>query len=57
MLSNNEVLTWLAKYDLQKYPVSIYHELVVEQRPYRGIIEILGAWKTGCLKTGGQGRV
>lgn len=57
MLSNNEVLTWLAKYDLQKYPVTVYHELVVEQRPYPGRIEILGAWKTGCLKTGGQGRV
>lgn len=57
MLRKNEVFKWLAEYDLQKYPVTVYHELVVEQRPYLGRIEILGAWKTGCLKTGGQGRV
>lgn len=56
MLSKNEVLTWLAKYDLQKYPVTVYHELVVKQRAYPGRIAILGAWKTGCLKPGGKGQ-
>lgn len=57
MSNKDEVMKWLAEYDLQKYPVNVYHELVVEQRPYAGRIEILGAWKTGCLKTGGQERV
>jgi hypothetical protein len=56
MLSKNEIVEWLAAYDLQKYPVTVYHELVVEQRPCAGRIETLGAWKTGCLKAGGQGR-
>jgi len=57
MLSRNEILKWMAAYDLQKYPVAVYNELVIEQRPCAGKIAILGAWKTGCLKAGGQWRV
>ena len=56
MLKSDGVLKWLDAYDVQKYPASVYVELVVEQRPYPGRIKILGAWKTGCLRAGGQGR-
>ncbi|SHI56503.1 hypothetical protein SAMN02745219_00611 [Desulfofundulus thermosubterraneus DSM 16057] len=56
MLKRDEVLKRLDAYDIQKYPASVYDELVVEQRPYPGRIKILGAWKTGCLRAGGQGR-
>jgi hypothetical protein len=56
VLKRDEVLKWLAAYDIQKYPTSVYDELVVEQLPYPGRIKILGAWKTGCLRADGRGR-
>ncbi|MDD3893603.1 MAG: hypothetical protein PHU36_01070, partial [Syntrophomonadaceae bacterium] len=56
MLKKDEIIKWLDAYNNQKYPTSIYDELVVKRRLYPGRIKLLGAWKTGCLKAGGANR-
>jgi hypothetical protein len=37
-------------YDKDKYPVEPYEELVVQKNPHDKKMEIMGAWKTGCLE-------
>lgn len=44
------LLKWEEMYDETKYPYEVYKELVIEGKFHPRKIEILGAWKTGCLK-------
>lgn len=45
-----QIQNWIDAYDKSKYPVSIYEELVVEQIYNLRKFELMGAWKTGCLR-------
>ncbi len=47
--SRNEINKWYENFDTLKYPIQIYDELVWENYKSQNKIEILGAWKTGCL--------
>ncbi|WP_010661890.1 hypothetical protein [Marinilabilia salmonicolor] len=52
----SDILKWENEYDNSKYPYELYKELVVEGGEHQQKFEIMGAWKTGCLKecsTGG----
>lgn len=55
MFSKEEITKWNNTYDTSKYPVSIYNELVVEQINNIRKFELMGAWKTGCLRVSGSG--
>lgn len=56
MLTKDEIIKWYDSFDTLKYPTSVYEELVVEQRQHQRRIEILGAWKTGCLRIDNSGK-
>jgi len=56
MLSNSEIMKWSGVYNTQKYPVTVYNDLVVKGFDHNKRMEILGAWKTGCLKFDHNGR-
>lgn len=45
-----EVIKWEKNYDQSTYPYGIYQELVVEGLEHPGKLELLGAWKTACLR-------
>lgn len=46
----NEVINWEQNYDQTTYPYGIYEELVIEGLEHPRKLELLGAWKTGCLR-------
>jgi hypothetical protein len=56
MLTKDEIIKWFDSFDGLKYPTSVYEELVVEQLQHPRKIEILGAWKTGCLRIDNSGK-
>lgn len=46
-----DLQSWADRYDVLRYPVSIYEELVVEQQPLENRFAVMGAWKTGSIST------
>ena len=48
--SKNEIKEWHDKFDTLKYPTKIYDELVWKNKEYPNKLELLGAWKTGCIR-------
>jgi hypothetical protein len=49
-LSKKELQKWLKIYDFNKYPSTIYEDLVFDGITHENKYIILGAWKTGCLR-------
>ena len=50
MISRTDIQQWAGDYSSHIYPPRVYEELVVEKRLHRAKLEIMGAWKTGCLR-------
>ncbi len=50
MFLKNEIEEWHNKFDSLRYPTKIYNELVWNNKDYPKKIELLGAWKTGCIR-------
>lgn len=48
--SKNEINEWHNKFDNLRYPTKIYDELVWNDKDNPKKIELLGAWKTGCIR-------
>ncbi len=48
--SKNKIDEWYNKFDSLKYPTKIYDELVWSNKGNQNKIELLGAWKTGCIR-------
>ena len=57
MLCKKEILELEELYDDQKYPFSIYEELVINQIHHSNKLELMGAWKTGCIQISDRGKV
>jgi hypothetical protein len=55
LLSATDVLQWASAYDVIKYPVSLYQELVVAGKELPEKMVLMGAWKTGSIKKKGIG--
>jgi len=55
LLSDNEMRKWLNAFDFNKYPSSVYEELVFTDVDSEKKYVILGAWKTGCLRSSDRG--
>ncbi|TKT94154.1 hypothetical protein [Dyadobacter frigoris] len=51
-----EILEWADNFDGDKYSIQVYEELVTEGRKHPSKFEIMGAWKTGCLKPNKDGK-
>lgn len=50
MLNKIEITYWNEKYNSTTYPTNLYKELVIDQTPNVRKFELLGAWKTGCIR-------
>lgn len=48
--SKNEIKEWNSKFNTLKYPTKIYDELVWQNKEHPDKLELLGAWKTGCIR-------
>lgn len=56
MNSNNDILIWSENFDSQKYSTKVYQELVLDGKSHPSKFEIMGAWKTGCLRKNNDGQ-
>lgn len=54
-LEKKDLAKWLDAYDLKTYPPDIYEGLVFDDYKSNRKYEILGAWKTGCLRHNPEG--
>jgi len=50
-----ELASWHIHYDSAKYSPQVYEELVVKGKEHPEKFNIMGAWKTGCLKKDAHG--
>ena len=55
MLSINEINELSNAYDNIKYPYGIYKDLVIDSKQHPHRFELMGAWKTGCIRIDNAG--
>ena len=48
--TKQDIERWASTYDILKYPISIYQELVIDNKDHNNKIELMGAWKTGSIR-------
>jgi hypothetical protein len=56
MFGRNDIEKWNDSYDNYTCPFGIYYDLVVKQKEDNRKIELMGAWKTGCLRIDKNGK-
>ncbi|RLA73625.1 MAG: hypothetical protein DRG30_06035 [Epsilonproteobacteria bacterium] len=54
--SKHEIRVWCNKFDTLQYPTKIYDELVWGTKKCPNQLELLGAWKTGCIRINNSAR-
>lgn len=48
--SKSDIEKWSQSFDMLKYPIGLYDELVWGNKDCPGKLVLLGAWKTGCIR-------
>ncbi|WP_159468318.1 hypothetical protein [Dyadobacter sp. 3J3] len=56
MKSLEDILVWAENFDTDKYSTNVYQELVLDSKIHPTRFEIMGAWKTGCLRQNKDGK-
>lgn len=57
MKSLEDIKVWADNFDTDKYSTQVYKELVLDGKSHHSKFEIMGAWKTGCLRQNQQGNI